>query len=77
MPDGGQGGDMAKQMVLINGCIIADDITPCFWDESGSICHLRNSRRADGIGFAPDFIDVEDIESEVFFDTFADLMEVC
>ena len=59
-----------KQMALINGCIIADDVQ--FYDDNKA--WLRDSRHVDGISTAPSFMDYDKIKTIVWFTDFSDLM---
>ena len=61
-----------KQMALINGCIIADDVQPYFYDDNKA--WLRDSRHVDGISTAPSFMDYNKIKTIVWFTDFSDLM---
>ena len=60
-----------KKMALINGCIIADDVQPCYDDNKA---WLRDSRHVDGISTAPSFMDYDKIKTIVWFTDFSDLM---
>ena len=63
-----------KQMALINGCIIADDVQPCYYDDDKA--WLRDSRHVDGISTAPSYMDYDKIKTIVWFTDFSDLMGV-